>query len=204
MEIFNFPTFGDDFFPSNSDCWIMSNSAMDVSSINGSQRISENPGEGWEVNYKFGVMYPHQARQIKGLLQKLRGHRHGVRLLDTTYSHGGTWAGTLLVDGAGQYGLALNIKGGPANSTIALATDRFFLDTQVHELTEDAITDAAGKCTLKLANEVRNPTTNDAPIVTALDQLLIVCRWADPTQIKQFKGSARLFRNITLSFVEKR
>jgi hypothetical protein len=177
---------------------------MDISSINNSQRISENPGEGWEVSYKFGVLYPEDARKLKGFLQKLRGHMHAARLIDSTYNHTGTWAGTPLIDGAGQYGLALNIKGATPNTTIAYANDRFGLGSQLHELVADAVTDATGKCTLQLANEVRTPTTNNAPLITALNQLFITCRWADPKQIRQFKGSARLYRNITLDWVEKR
>lgn len=203
MQIFDFPVFSNQFYPSNSDAYVVSNSEMDISSLNGSQRISENPGEGWEVNYKFGVMYPADAREVKGLLQRLRGYRHAVRLLDTTYSHIGPWGAGIQVDGAGQYGLSLNIKGAPANTTIAYATDRFRLD-QLHELTEDAVTDSNGKCTLKLANEVRELTVDEQAIVTDLDQLFVTCRWADPDQIRQFKGRARLYRNITLDFVEKR
>ncbi|WP_299072902.1 hypothetical protein [uncultured Paraglaciecola sp.] len=203
MQIFDFPTFTAEFMPSNSDAFIVANSEMNISKINGSQRISENPGEGWEVNYKFGVMHPSQARAVKGLLQKLRGHKNAVRLLDTNYSHIGAWASGLTVDGANQYGLSINIKNAPPNTTIAYATDRFKL-TQVHELTEDAVTNASGKCTLKLANEVREPTTVNQPIITALNQLFMTCRWADPMQIKQFKGRARLYRNITLDFLEQR
>ena len=204
MEVLDFPDFGGEFFPSNCDANIMSNSSMDISSINNSQQVSENPGEGWEVTYKFGVLSPDDARAVKSLLQKLRGHKNAVTLIDTTYSHLMDWPTSLRTDGIGQYGLALNVKNCPTNSLIAKRQMRFKLGEQVHELTDDAYSNASGKCTLQLANEIRNPVPDNQTIITDLNQLRITCRWADPKQIRQFKGVGRLYRSITLDFVEKR
>lgn len=203
MTVFDFPAFGADFWPSSSDMVLVSNSKMDVSAVNNSQSISEFAGEYWQLTYHFGVLYPEHARLIKGHLMQLRGHINATRALDTSYSHLGNWDNyTLTVNGANQYGLALDIKGGPANQTIAYATDRFYTGSQVHELVEDAVTDAIGNCTLQLANEIREPATDDQPIVTDITGLLPTFRWADPNEIKQFKGRKRLYRDVTLTFME--
>jgi hypothetical protein len=202
MAIFDFPAFGDLFSPSRGGFNIVHNTTMDVSSVNGSQSIGVNPGESWAVSWYFSVLENAKAHEVRAVLNKLRGHQHKIRLIDNKYSHKIGWLGTPAVDGAGQYGLVLNIKNATPSTLIAKATDRFRLNNQLFEITDDAVTDGAGKCTLQLANEIRQPTTDSAALITTLSAMYCICRWANPEQIKQFEGNQRLYRAISLDFVE--
>jgi hypothetical protein len=201
MAIYDFPAFADLFTPSRCGFNVLPNTEMDISRVNNSQTISVNPGENWVISYYFKVIERDQAHALRAMLNKLRGHQHKVRLLDPTYAHKLGWLGAPVVDGAGQYGLALNIRNATPNAMIAKATERLRLGEYLHELVDDAVTDGLGRCTLNLSNEVRDLTTDGTPLITDVNALSHVCRWADPRQIKQFAGNKRLYKGISLDFI---
>lgn len=202
MAEYTFPPFGDLFSPSRGGFNIVHNTTMDISSVNRSQSISINPGESWAISWYFSVLELAQAHEVRAVLNKLRGHQHKIKLIDNKYSHKIGWLGNPTVDGAGQYGLLLDISTSVNNTLIAKATDRFHLNGQLYEIIEDAVTGSTGDCTLILANEIRTPTTDNAPLVTDLSAMYCLCRWSKPDQIKQFEGNQRLYRGISLDFIE--
>ncbi|MGQ8367142.1 hypothetical protein [Glaciecola sp. 1036] len=204
MQIFNFPTFGHLFTPSRSSFDIVANTKMSVSEVNMSQSIEQNPGEGFEVSYHFSVIEKEQANALRLHLLKLRGHTNLTRLIDPLYETQLGFLGTPLVDGAGQYGYALNVKNLTANQTCARAGERFMLDGQLNELLDDVNSDATGKATLNLAIEVRKPTTNNVALTTNAVDLNLLARWKDPKQIQQFASNRRLLRNVRLDFTGAR
>lgn len=79
--------------------------------------------------------------------------------------------GAPLVDGAGQTGEALNIKGGPAGVARWAARGDYVQlgsgsTTRLHMVAQDAATDSAGKTTLYLRPRVKTaPGNNDALVV---------------------------------------
>jgi hypothetical protein len=202
MAVYEFPAFGDLFSPSRGGFNIVHNTTMEVSKVNRSQSIGINPGESWVVSWYFSVIENAKAHDVRAVLNKLRGHQHKIKLIDNKYSHKIGWLGNPTVDGAGQYGLLLDISTSVNNTLIAKATDRFHLNGQLFEIVDDAVTDSSGNCTLVLANEIRNIPVDNAPLITALPNMYCLCRWADPNQIKQFEGDRRLYRGISFDFIE--
>lgn len=202
MATFDFLPFTDTFSPSRCAFNVLANTKMTSSAVNNTQIITENPGELWQVRYFFRVIFKDDAFDLDGVLTQLRGHVNKIRLKDTTYAHRGTWSGSPLVDGDNQYGLALNVKNLAPNQTVAYVRDRFRIGDQLFKLAANAQTDAQGKCTLILGNEIRQPVNNNTALITDVDALYALCRWADPKQIMQLEGNRRLYQNITLDFVE--
>ena len=202
MNIYDFPEFTDLYSPSSGGFNILHNTELTQSKVNNSQHIAISPGEQWHVTWRFSVIEAEAGKALRALLNKLRGHQHAVRLKDNKYRHVTPWLGEPVVDGVHQYGLQLDVQTSANNTLIASATNRFRLGDQLIELVDDAVTDSAGKCTLQLANEIRNVPSHNQPLITDISSLFGVFRWSKPDQIKQFEGTKRLYRGICLDFVE--
>jgi hypothetical protein len=201
-QVFDFPVFNRAFSPTRCRFTIMPNSEMNISRLNNTQTITENPGEYWRVQYEFRKLDRASALTLRAFLHRLRGHMNKTRLSDTTYkSPRGTLSGLAQVDGNNQYGLELNIVANSPGETF-LAGDRFVCGDQLFELVADAQTNTAKKATLQLANEIRQPLNNGQPIVVDPAGLHAICRWAEPSQIEQLSGDRRLYRDVTLDFME--
>lgn len=201
-QVYDFPQFGDSFFPSRCSFSIMPNTRMEVSQVNNYQRISQNAGEHWRIQYQFNVLERQDGINIRSLLHKLRGQVNKVRLIDTTYRHQLGFIGAPRVLGSNQTGTLLRVQSQAVNQTIALVGDRFKLGDVVHEIVENANTNSNGECDLMLANEIRFSPSDNQPLVTNVESLSVAARWTNPRQIEQFAGTHRLYRNITLDFME--
>ncbi|WP_416305218.1 hypothetical protein [Neptunicella sp. SCSIO 80796] len=198
MAVFTFP----DLPISRCSYVIVFNTSMGTSEVSGHEYITENAGERWVVSYLFNVLTMQEGLALRGHLNKLRGPVNKTKLRDPVYQHQGNWSGSPVVDGTGQYGLYVDVRGFTPNTLVAYATDRFMLGTKLHELTDDVISDATGRARLYVANEIADLTSDGQIIITEPSLLLTTSRWTDPKQIQQLSGNRRLYRNVKLDFIE--
>lgn len=198
MATFIFPN----LVPSVSGFNINYNSKIDVNPNSGIESIVENPGERWVISLRYAVLRRGQAMELRGHLNDLRGHVNKTLITDLGYQDTNPLPGTPRVDGAGQYGLIINVKGLLANQQVGQPGQRFKLGNRVHEITQNAVSDSTGRATLYLANEIIDTTADNQTIETTPSLLSITCRWSDPRQINQLQGNRSYFRNVRLTFME--
>ena len=198
-QIYDFPTL------TVSKCLFVPqfNTQISKNKFSGHEHVIENPGERWVVQYRFAALTTDEAKVLKSHLALLRGAVNKTRLYDTTFKkQSGTWAGTPRIKGAGQYGTVLKTDGYAANQLVAAAMDRCLIGEQLMEICQDSYSDQYGNATLYTTNELREPASDNAIITSDVSALKTVGRWTNPEQIRQLSGNRRLYRNITLDFIE--
>lgn len=199
MSTFDFPT-----LPLSRCLFnIVFNGELTTSKTSGAEHVTDNPGERWIVQYRFKVLTADEAKLLKQHLSRLRGPVNKTRLYDTRFTNqSGSWAGSPVTDGANQYGLYADVRGFSANDLVAKASDRVMIGDQLLEIAEDATTDGTGRCRLYFTNELRALTADATPLVSNINSLRVTARWTKPEQIQQFSSNGRLYRDITLDFIE--
>ena len=176
---------------------------MQMSDVSGHEHITENPGERWVIQYHFKVLTLDEGKLLKQHLGKLRGSVNKSRLRDSLFTaQGGYWGGSPVIDGAGQYGLYADVRGFTPNQVVADAMDRCVIGTQLMEISDQATADGTGRTRLYFTNELRELTTDGMAVISDVSSLRTIGRWTNPSQIQQLSGNRRLYRNITLDFVE--
>lgn len=199
MSIFDFPA-----LPVSKCLFVpLFNGDLEINKTSGHENVKDYPGERWVVQYQFKVLTTEEAFLLREHLSKLRGVLNKSRLYDTLYTaQRGSWGGTPVVDGANQYGLYVDARGFAPNQVVAKSLDRCLIGNQLMELSDDATANANGQARLYFTNELRNLTTDGMPITADISALRTIGRWTRPEQIRQLTGTKRLYRNITLDFVE--
>lgn len=182
---------------------MVSASELSISKANGAEHIVDNPGERWHVQYYFKMLTHDEAKLLKQHLKKLFGSVNYSRCFDPLFkTQSGTWGGSPVVDGAGQYGMYVNARGFAANQVVGEALDRCLIGNQLMELSDDVTSDASGNATLYFTSELRALTTDGMAITSDVSALRTRTRWTKPDQIKQLSGDRRLYKGITLDFME--
>jgi hypothetical protein len=199
VSIFDFPT-----IPISKCIFVpVFTTDMQTSAVSGHEYITENPGERWVIQYYFQVLTLDEAKLLKQHLSKLRGSVNKSRLFDPLFKEqSGTWGGSPVIDGAGQYGLYADVRGFSPNQVVAEALDRCVIGTQLMEISDQATADSSGRARLYFTNELRELTTDGMSITSDVSSLRCIGRWTDPSQIQQLSGNRRLYRNITVDFME--
>ena len=141
-----------------------------VSPFTGQQQLVRHQGAWWEADVTLPPMKRADAEEWIGFLVSMKG-RFGTFLLGdpAATSPRGTWAGTPLVNGAGQTGETLTIDGFSAGAT-AKRGDYFQIGTgggaRLYKVLADA-TAAAGAMTLDIWPRLRESPADNAVVVTS-------------------------------------
>lgn len=131
-------------------------------------------GEMWTLQGSLPLLTREQSAAMRAFILKLKG-KYGTFLypLQDGAEPLGTWdtVGGVLVDGAGQTGHTLNVKGlTPSQIGACRAADYINLGTgagtRLHMLVEDADSDGAGKATLSIWPAHRSSPAADAAVIT--------------------------------------
>lgn len=179
------------------------NGQIETNESSGHEFVIDNPGERWVSRLKFGVLYEEERTALYQLLARLRGPVNKVRIRDQKFTaQRGSWSGSPVVDGAGQYGLYVDVRNFGASQLVAAALDRFMLNGQLLEVREDVTSDSNGKARIYLNNELRNPPANGASLISDVSALYGTFRWSKPAQIEALASSQRIYKDITLDFIE--
>ena len=160
------PIFPRHILPSSLQFKIVPNSVVNT----GPSRVSEvwtRPGSYWTFTGTWsGIRYA-AGRELDVFIDALDGSAGEFMMWDSTHTQLGDWNGTVVVDVGEQTGTALLIRGAIANTLIAPAGDRFQLDNFLYKLTEDAVADANGECTLRFRPQLLSIPTDGTELLTA-------------------------------------
>lgn len=122
--------------------------------------------EYWEGELKYENLNPVQTREMRVWINNQRGGAGEFYFRDITHTQQGAWGGSIVVDGANQDGIALNVRGAIPNQLIAPAGDRFQLGEHLYELTQDITADGAGQAQLNFLPDIRIIPTDGQTIIS--------------------------------------
>ena len=128
-----------------------------------------HPGQRWSASIEMPTLSRSDAEQWQCFLLQLNGRAGTFYLTDPLHpSPIGNWSGTPMIDGAGQSGQTLNIKGLAVGATIAPG-DMFQIGTRLykHIGLSTVVADGSGKATIDIWPRLRTPSPgNNDPIIT--------------------------------------
>lgn len=132
------------------------------------EQIYDNRGQIWKIEAALPNMMRDTAAEYNAFFLKMRG-RFGTFLIGdpNATTPRGTWAGTPLVNGAGQTGYNLIVDGLTAGATVK-AGDYFQLGsgltTRLHKIVTDGVADGGGNLTLEFMPYLRSSPADNAAI----------------------------------------
>jgi hypothetical protein len=124
----------------------------------------------WNATYRFNNLRGDDRRDLMGTIAALRGQDNRLRVPVYDNPAAGAYGGTPLVDGGGQTGFSLNIKGATPNVTNWIRKGDYFsvfVGTE-HELkmaTVDSNSDGAGLVVLSFTPRLRAAPLDNAVIL---------------------------------------
>lgn len=189
-----------DLEPSRSGFTLIPATKVIESPYNLVEEIWEEPGDKWHITLNFAFLTKAEGRLLRSHLIALRGQSGMTFIEDAAHENAGSWSGVPVVDGNGQYGISLNVRGFAASQLVAKAGDRFQLGNRLHELTEDVNSNGSGMATLYFQPEIITPTSDAAPLVH--NQPRVRAMLKDAKSIPSFSATKSGFRNVQLQFVE--
>lgn len=133
-----------------------------------SGQIVETLGAPWVFRFVWQQFDPEDTDLMRAFLDSMDGIANVTRLWNILRpTPKGTITGAPLVDGAGQTGTTLNLKGMTAGRTFALG-DMIGRANRVHRVVAPATVDGAGKCALSIRPAILVGTSNEE--VVTLDK----------------------------------
>lgn len=139
-------------------------------------------GGWWNVDVRWAELSVEEAEDLGAILSSLRGAEGTCTLIDflnrTPRGEAASSPGTPSVNGAGQIGYAVNIKGGPISVTNwLLRGSRIQIgpDTRprLHKVLTDVSTDVSGEATIDIWPALKAPVLDSDPISLTNPKLLL-------------------------------
>lgn len=147
-----------------------------VSPFSAEQQLYVHQGQWWEAEVQLPPMRDRgDAEDVLAAFLSLRGKEGSFLLPAPNTAPRGAGGGTPVVDGAGQTGLTLAVRGGPLSTTGWLkAGDWLQLGsgsaTRLHKVLVTANTDGSGECTLDLWPRLRSSPADGATVTISACQ----------------------------------
>lgn len=144
-----------------------------ASPFSAEQQLYVHAGQWWEAEIQLPKLARDDAEDFAAWLFSLRGKEGSFLMGDpSAATPRGSAGGTPLVDGAGQTGLTLAVKGGPLSTTNWLKAGDYIqlgsgASTRLHKVLVAANTDGAGKATLDIWPRLRSSPADGAAIVVS-------------------------------------
>lgn len=133
-----------------------------------SSQVQAHAGQKWAAQVTLPIMSRDEAEAWQVFLLRLNGIAGTFYLGDLLSPEPrGNWSGNPLVDGSGQTGQELDIKGLAVGATIEPG-DYFQIGQRLYKNISDTtvVADGAGKCTLDIFPRLRESPSNSQSIVT--------------------------------------
>lgn len=150
--------------------------SISESSFDGSVQIQSFPGEYWMTNLQYPKFERTKGEQVSAFLSKLRGPAGTFLLPDTSNAIPRGTAATVssspTLDGSGQVGATINVKGAALSETgWLLAGDVIQIGpsdrAHFHKVLDDVDTDAGGLTSINIWPTIRQPNVDGDAIVTS-------------------------------------
>lgn len=170
MALLDFPTLSSmRHAPPDVEIGLRSNTAVFVSDLSGQAQTVELPGARWSLSFGYGNLQRDDAALMEAFLVALRGQANRARVLVFgREAPRGTWAGSPLVDGAGQTGASLLIKGFSAGATVKKG-DYFNVGAngELKMVSADGTATGGGALTISFEPPLRASPANNTALVSA-------------------------------------
>lgn len=180
---------------------MVTKSAMNSSPFTGHQQITAFPGQWWEVDIELPLMARAQAADWQAFLASLNGNEGYFSLGDPDGSiPRGVATGTPLVNGSGQTGQDLNIKGWtPSTVGIMKAGDYIQVENNLYMVLQDVDSDVGGDATVSLFPKIRVAHPDSSSVVVNNTQGHF--RLVDPT--RGWNSDMNNHYSISMTVMEK-
>ena len=148
----------------------------------GSREKQAYEGGWWTVDVRWAELSAVEGEDLGAILSALRGAEGTCTLIDflnrAPRGEAATNPGTPSVNGAGQFGYTVDIKGGPSSVTNwLLRGSRIQIgpDTRprLYKVLTDVSTDIAGEATIDIWPALKSPVLDSDPVVLTNPKLLL-------------------------------
>lgn len=170
MTILTFPAIN---APSAFTWALRGRTQVQESPLDGSTQTLRLPGAAWTASLSWQTLPAAQWRLLSAFLSQLGGRAGRFTYGPTHHARQAAGTGTVVVDGAGQSGSALNLRGWAANAAAFKAGDYLsFADVLgrqcLHQATADCTADASGFASVAIAPPLRRAAADgEAVEITA-------------------------------------
>lgn len=130
--------------------------------LTGKSVFTEFAKAAWTFSIQLTIQTEEQGRQWSGALSRLSRFSNHFVAGPPGYNGAAYTATTLQVDGAGQLGSTLNIKGGAATTTVLRAGEYFSVNGELKIVVTDCVTNGSGLAALEFEPALRSPPADSA------------------------------------------
>ena len=166
MSTYNWPS---SIEPSLQTFELVTNTRTFQSPINSAVQTSSRKGSYWKTTIELQNIKGGNRSWIQALLSRLNGQEHRLKIRDFGSIKRGEYvagADTLLIDGAGQTGINLNIKGASASiSNYFRVGAQIVFNQELHTIVANFNSDASGNLAVQVAPPIRKPTIDNDPVL---------------------------------------
>ena len=183
--------------PQENEFFLVSVTRQFESPFTGASETLEFPGAKWNVSLKFKNLTREKMRLLEVTLLQLRGAANRIRIPDHAVKRAGV-GGSATVNGGGQLGRVLMVKGAPANSAYLKTGDYFEVNGELKRMIADAPADASGNAVLRFEPALRKAPPANAPVNTDNPAVTVRLEKDDGGKVKRVP----MFGSVSLDFVE--
>ncbi|WP_299733838.1 hypothetical protein [uncultured Endozoicomonas sp.] len=196
MAILKWPA---DLKPKQQQFYAIYTTRQFKSPFTGTSQTSPFPACHWNASLTLNNLDRDELRDLEVFLLQLRGAAGRFRIGDQANAEPrGLAQGTPVIDGAGQYGGVLNIRGCTPNQNFLMVGDYITINDELKRLVADANADSEGKTTLRFEPNLRKSPADGDTVITR--NTYAVMRLADDKQVQTKR--VPLYGSITIKLVE--
>jgi len=194
-------TFPSDIFPTECDWRLVPRTQVFSNPFNGSVQTLSLPGAYWQAQLSFANLSRDQGARLHALITQLRGPSGRIQLWDHAFaSPRGNAGGNPVIDGAGQVGGQIAIRGCTPSSLFLKTGDYCQMGLQRVIVTADAIANATGRCTLQVEAPIRYAPANGSAII--VNKASSVMMLKDDDQGGRRSSKKLVLSSLSLTFIE--
>ena len=122
-------------------------------------------GDGWSATVSVAIRTPEQIGEWRAFLLSLTNGRGSFLLHDPSYTGAkGFIAVDAVIDGGGQLGTSIDLRGMPENEICLCAGDYFEIANRLYTVLENVTADAQGACTVPIFPSLRDAPSDGTPL----------------------------------------
>jgi len=194
-------TFPSDIFPTECDWRLVPRTQVFSNPFNGSVQTLSLPGAYWQAQLSFANLSRDQGARLHALITQLRAPSGRIQLWDHAFaSPRGPAGGNPVIDGAGQVGGQIAIRGCAPSSLFLKTGDYCQMGLQRVIVTADAIANDTGKCILQVVAPIRYAPANGSAVI--VNKACSVMMLKDDDQGGRRSSKKLVLSSFSLTFIE--
>lgn len=196
--------------PSSGSLTPKSNTAVLQSALTSGVQVIARPGGRWLLSLTWENVYGDKYRELIAMLTLLNGAEHTMNFAPSVWNHTvrGDWGGTPVVDGAGQTGKTLAVRGADISTTDWVKAGDIFRiaigsNYYLHMATTDGDSDGSGDVSFSIWPEWReSPNDGDFVTVNEAGHFRLIDTVEFSTSARNVTADGSQVATITASFVD--